>query len=561
MKFSLAPLSWSLAVALACGMTEVVSAAEVVVPTQQVEATQAVFQVDEFVLVREADVLTQKTQQHVLSAMAFAKGPNRNLDVVNAAIQKAQSVLEQVAPGAFVLSLAPQTIYDKGNVLVLVRPVLSKVTVKGLSDDDLKEALDNLPPTLQKGATLSGEKWPSPQTLGILNDHPLKVTTIQYNVERDKPVSAEVQVMEPFGKSQSTVTVDTFGNQVIGRGMLTVSHLQSDVGTRDDVLSVSGSTSLHSPGQVSVATLRYTVPDMSSFTSHSVGLGHSQSHVDMPFLFFGNVTGKGSYNELSYRQTHFLNWGQDLGLSSTKFIADVVWNRSHASTSFLNSTLAEYSVSSLPVTLGLESMLNSGASNADDWVKDFSAFGRAQVVVNKAGLISSQSEFQQARTDAGSSRALRLFLDTHTTLSDQARLNVMFSGQFSDDKLLPSTQMTIAGDRMGVRGFINSVLLGDAAQVLRSEIEPLVMRSKWDAYVTQPYVFYDVGHKRGGNDERALLVSSRGVGMRLTPVQTKGFSLDVFGARKIHGATLDLMSGSTNEVSKTTYWATGTYRF
>jgi len=443
----------------------------------------------------------------------------------------------------------------------LVRPVLSKVTVKGLSDDDLKEALDNLPPTLQKGATLSGEKWPSPQTLGILNDHPLKVTTIQYNVERDKPVSAEVQVMEPFGKSQSTVTVDTFGNQVIGRGMLTVSHLQSDVGTRDDVLSVSGSTSLHSPGQVSVATLRYTVPDMSSFTSHSVGLGHSQSHVDMPFLFFGNVTGKGSYNELSYRQTHFLNWGQDLGLSSTKFIADVVWNRSHASTSFLNSTLAEYSVSSLPVTLGLESMLNSGASNADDWVKDFSAFGRAQVVVNKAGLISSQSEFQQARTDAGSSRALRLFLDTHTTLSDQARLNVMFSGQFSDDKLLPSTQMTIAGDRMGVRGFINSVLLGDAAQVLRSEIEPLVMRSKWDAYVTQPYVFYDVGHKRGGNDERALLVSSRGVGMRLTPVQTKGFSLDVFGARKIHGATLDLMSGSTNEVSKTTYWATGTYRF
>ena len=333
------------------------------------------------------------------------------------------------------------------------------------------------------------------------------------------------------------------------------------MGARDDVLSVSGSTSLHRPGQVSVATLRYTVPDMRSFTSHSLGLVHSQSNVDSPFLSFGNVTGKGSYNELSYRQTHFLNWGKDTGWSSTKFVGDVAWNRAHSNTSFLSSTLAEYSVSSLPVTLGLESMLNVGASNADDWVKDFSASGRVQVVVSKAGLISSQSEFQQARADAGSSRALRLFLDTHTTLSDQARLNVMFSGQFSTDKLLPSAQMPIAGDRMGVRGFINSVLLGDAAQVLRNEIEPLVMRSKWDAYVTQPYVFYDVGHKRGGNDERALLVSSRGLGLRLNHVQATGFSMDVFGARKIHGASFDLVPSSTNEVSKTTYWATGTYRF
>jgi len=561
MEFHRTPLSWSLAVALACGMTQVANAVEVSASTQQVEATQAVFQVDEFVLVREADVLTQKTQQQVLSALASAKGSNRNLQSVNAAIQKAQGVLDQVAPGAYVLSLAPQTIYDKGNVLVLVRPVLSKVTVKGLSGEDLKEALDNLPPTLQKGETLSGDKWPSPQTLGILNEHPLKVTTIQYNVERDKPVSAEVQVMEPFGKNQTAVTVDTFGNQVIGRGMLTVSHLQTDVGARDDVLSVSGSTSLHRPGQVSVATLRYTVPDMRSFTSHSLGLVHSQSNVDSPFLFFGNVTGKGSYNELSYRQTHFFNWGKDTGWSSTKFVGDVAWNRAHSNTSFLNSTLSEYSVSSLPVTLGLESMLNVGASNADDWVKDFSASGRVQVVMNKAGLISSQSEFQQARADAGSSRALRLFLDTRTTLSDQARLNVMFSGQFSTDKLLPSAQMAIAGDRMGVRGFMNSVLLGDAAQVLRNEIEPLVMRSKWDAYVTQPYVFYDVGHKRGGNDERALLVSSRGLGIRLNHVQATGFSMDVFGARKIHGASFDLMPGSTSEVSKTTYWVTGTYRF
>lgn len=564
MKFKLTTLSWSLVVALTAGMTHLADAQTVSVSSDQVTAG-AVFEITDFVLVREADVLTNKTQEQVLAVLASGKGAQQNMQTLNATIAKAQGVLDQVAPGAFVLCLAPQAIYDKGNVLVLISPVLSNVKVSGINADEAQQLQQSMPATLQKGAVLSGNKWPAAETVAMLNDHPLKVTTVQYNIERDKPVSAELNVVEPYGKSQTAVTVDTYGNQVIGRGMASVSHQQSDVATLNDVLSVYGATSLHSPAQVSVGSVRYTTPDMASHMSHTVGLVYSSSNVDTPFLAWGNIAGKGSYSELSYRQTHFMDWGKDLGFSNTKLMGDVALTKSKANTQFFSSSLTDYSVSALPVTLGLESMLRSSASDASDWVTDFTALNRVQLIANRMGMfgLSDQVEYDKARVGSGKSTALRLFFDTRTTISNDVRLNIQYAAQFTKDKLMPSAQTVIAGDRLGVRGFMNAALLGDSTKVLRTELEPLMLRSDWDGYVAQPYVFYDVGHKRGGNDERELTASSRGLGLRLHPgqVNANGFSADVFGARKTHGADLDLIPGSTNTVSKTTFWATGTYRF
>jgi hemolysin activation/secretion protein len=121
--------------------------------------------------------------------------------------------------------------------------------------------------------------------------------------------------------------------------------------------------------------------------------------------------------------------------------------------------------------------------------------------------------------------------------------------------------MAITGGRTGVRGFVNAVQFGDSAQVLRTEVESLAWSGNWNGAVLQPYAFYDVGQKSGGNDMQSLTLASAGFGLRLAPVKVEGFSADVFAARKTQGSELDLTPASRSVVNENTLWATVTYRF
>jgi hemolysin activation/secretion protein len=553
-KFKLNPLCWALAACLCISQSGVALATENVPSSQAATDAGLVFGIQQVVLVGNPGVLSRKTQERLLAVLAPAHGAQSGLQRLQVAVQQGQQLLDRLVPGGYVLSIPAQTIVDGGQVAVQVSPILQGVMIKGVPGFDEEVIRASLPSSLQKGAVLSGREWPTLQTLSMLNDHSLKATTILFHVEPDQPVTAEVTVSAPLGDAQTSVTLDSFGNDVIGRGMLAVTHTQGNVGVANDLLSFYGASSLNKPGQVGLASLRYTFPDVQAFSSHSLGVLHSASHVDTPFLSFGNIVGKGDYTELNYRQTHYLSEG--------KFFIDAALSKSQGNTQYLSSVLTDYSVVALPVTLGLEGVMNRQSSDPE-LLRDFGALSRVQVVLNKVGALglSSQSDYEKARTGAGSSAILRWLVDGRATVLNQARMNVQFTGQYSANKLLPSGQMAVAGDRAGVRGFINSVLMGDSATVLRWELEPLVLNQGWQGYTSQPYVFYDVGSKRGGNDERKLSVSSSGVGWRLTPQSMTGLSLDVFAARKGQGAKLDLVPGTTREVDKTTYWATGTYRF
>jgi hemolysin activation/secretion protein len=176
---------------------------------------------------------------------------------------------------------------------------------------------------------------------------------------------------------------------------------------------------------------------------------------------------------------------------------------------------------------------------------------------------SNVSQLEKARAGAGSSAALRWSVDGNATLLNHARLNMQFIGQYTGSKLVPSGQMAVAGDRVGVRGFINAVLMGDSVAVLRTELEPKLSSNLGLNIRSRPYVFYDIGYKHGGNDQRNLSVASTGLGWRWTLPQgdSHGLLFDVYAAHKLQGASLDLQPGTTTKVSKTTLWATGTYRF
>lgn len=171
------------------------------------------------------------------------------------------------------------------------------------------------------------------------------------------------------------------------------------------------------------------------------------------------------------------------------------------------------------------------------------------------------SDYAKARTDAGSSAVLQWLVDGRATVLNQLRTTVQFAGQYTSNKLLPSGQMAITGDRVAVRGFINSVLVGDSAAVLRWGGEPLAMSQVFGSSTAQPYVFYDAGYKRGGSDQRTMSVSSTGLGVRLSPKNVAGFTMDAFIARKLRGVDLDLVPGTTRQADKTTLWVSGAYYF
>lgn len=568
MKKALKNLSYSLALGLTAVAAPAAWAAEnpvaPVVPMAPVAQSEPelVFEVKAFNLNTQLDILTQKTRAGVLDTLAKSVGPNNSMRTLQSAVERAQKYVDQIAPGAFVLGLPAQTFDDSGQVLISVSPVLRDVKVVGASAEDAQKVLASLPATLQQGSVMADGNWPSAAVLSMFNHHPLKITAVNYQITRDQPVTAVVTINEPVGKSQTAVMVDSYGNDVIGRGLMTVSHVQSDVFTLDDTLSLVGLASLKLPSQVGVGSVRYSVMDTPALTQHAVGITYSASKVATPFLSFGNLNGEGSYAEISYRQTRYLDCCQGIGISNARLFADVALNKSNTRTTYQSAILVDSSVSTLPVTLGIEGLLQHSPTDKESVLKDFSALLKSQVVLNQMGALglSDQSDFNKARFGAGSSAALRISMDSKTTL-DQLQLSAQLTAQYSAKKLLPSGQMSISGDRNGVRGFVNAALLGDKASVLRLTADPLGLRGVWMDYSIQPYAFYDVGRKSGGNDGRTLTVSSTGLGMRVIPVASSGLSLDAFAAKKLVGSTLDLVPGSTRAVDTTTYWLAGTYRF
>lgn len=562
MKITLKNLTYCLALGLTTVTNTAAWGSETSVSPMVQSEPELVFGVKAFNLSTQVDILTQKTRAGVLEILAKSIGPNNSMQTLQSAVERAQRYVDQIAPGAFVLRLPAQTFDDSGEVQITLSPVLQEVKVVGGSEENATKILASLPATLQKGSVMSEGTWPSAAALSMFNHHPLKITAVNYQITRDQPVTAVVTIKEPWGKSQTAVMVDSYGNDVIGRGLLSVSHVQSDLFMLEDTLSFSALTSLIKSSQVGVGSLHYSVMDTPALTQHSVGITYSASKVATPFLSFGNLNGEGSFAEISYRQTRYLDCCQAMEISNARLFADLALNKSNTLTTYQSAILVDSSVSTLPLTLGIEGLMQHSPKDKDGLLKDFSALIKSQVVLNQLGSfgLSDQSDFNKARFGAGNSAALRISVDSKTTL-DQLQLSAQLTTQYTVNKLLPTGQMSIAGDRNGARGFVNAALLGDKASVLRLTADPLALRDVWMDFSFQPYAFYDVGHKSGGNDNRTVTVSSTGLGIRVVSLASSGLSLDAFAAKKLQGSTLDLVPGTTRAVDTTTYWLAATYRF
>jgi hemolysin activation/secretion protein len=514
-------------------------------------APASMFNVQQVELSGQANWLSEATRRELLAELR--RGGPRSLSEQDLArlVQGAQAWLDAKLPQRFVLRIPAQTL-SSGTLSVQVQPRLTSLSITGATDFDQANVRASLP-SLVQGKPLESGQWVDLRELQMANENPLKLTTVDYVVQPDQGVRAEVKAMAPNGKTQWTVGLSNAGNDISGRNQVQLNAVNGNLTGQDDVLGFAAGSSLENVGDTAFLALRYTLPDYAKHLSRSFELTHSKGNATIPFLSFATIGSQGNYSELGYRQTHYLG---DLAgqINSAKLAFGLSYIASDAQTQFLGSTLQQYDIKTVPLTLTFESDFKVEPQNQShlrlDWL------GSSAAVAGK----SEDLNWRAARSDVNNRyNIFRLGLNGRMDLNSLATFSWLYRGQYSAQKLLPSLQFSAANVFTGVRGFVNASAQGDTGQVLRLELEsanvPLLSR-----LALRSFGFYDTGTKAGGNDERNIKLSSYGLGLRLSTPDRR-LKLETFAATKDTGRDLDLNANRSAQMDKTSFWFLANYTF
>jgi hemolysin activation/secretion protein len=498
-------------------------------------------------LAGQSNLLSAGAQAELLGLLREGGARRLSEQDLSALLQKAQQSLDAKLPQRFVLSIPAQTMQDQ-TLSVLVQPRLVQLSVQGSAEFDEANVRASLP-SLAQGQAL-GATWVDLRELQMANDNPLKLTTVDFPVQPDQGVSANVKAVSPLGSTQWTVGLSNTGNDTAGRNQVQLNAVNANLTGQDDVLSLSSGASLKSFGDVGFVALRYSLPDYAGHVTRSVNFTHIKGDINAPLFSLG-LSSLARYNELGYRQTHYL--GDVAGvLNAAKLSVGASYVASTSDTLVGNVSLLKTDLKVLPVAASLEASFPMAAQNRANM--------RVEVLASHAGWTgeAQKQEWLAARSGADSSYSmLRLNLNGSLDLSGYGALAWQYNGQYSAQKLLPLVQFSAANPFTGVRGFVNTGVAGDSGQVLRLELQSANVAEGFDA---RGYVFYDAGLKQGGSDERNVSLSSAGVGVRLGSSDSR-IKVDAFAAAKGQGHALDLSSSGVSQKDRTSAWLMASYSF
>ena len=514
---------------------------------QASETTNSTFEIKNIQLVGQIKLLSERTQVDLLLQLRQGGLRSMNERELSELLQVVQNGLDAKMPQRFVLSIPPQTL-DDGTLSVLVQPRLMGLTVNGSSDFDEVNVRASLP-SLTQGKVLQSQYWVDLRELQMANDNPLKVTTVEYEVQPDEGVRASVKTRAPYGSTQWTLGGSNTGNDATGRGQIQLNAVNANLTGQDDVLSLASGGSLNPWANTGFVALRYTLPDYAEHLSHGFEFTHSKGNTNTPF-FSLNLSNQAQYNDLGYRQTHYLGDLSKL-IKEAKFGVGISYITSDSNTTLSNLSLQQANIKTTPLTLTFESDFAVEPQNQSHMRIDW--------LTSKASLVSGDQlqQWQVLRSDVDSHYSvLRLALNGRINLNGMGAL-WQYRSQYSAQKLLPLMQFSEVNPFTGVRGFVNTVAQGDTGQVLRLELESTNLL---DDVKLRGYGFYDVGTKKGGTDERNLGFSSHGFGLRAGSNDQR-LKVDTYVAMKDRGRELDLVSGGSTLKNRTSFWLVTSYNF
>lgn len=422
---------------------------------------------------------------------------------------------------------------------------------RGYSEDNVMNSI----PSLREGKLLSKgtANWMDVRELYMAKENLLKTTEISYKVEPDRGVNAVIKATAPRGDKLVSLSMDNYGNDLLGRGRVSFFALNSNLTGRDDMLSLSGTSSTNTFLQSYGVQLRYSIPFYESHNFLTMNYSHGQSNVNVLPVLTGGVNSYGSSDQLAVKLTHYLTPFDWQTKNQFKVSAGLGWNQYSATAKWNSYLLQDFELKTTPVTLGVSGTVNTanalGAADID-MALDFVAAG--------AGVLgtSDASTLGQSRVGASSYEVARYNVGVKQELKG-GYLNGRLFGQYTEDNLIPYESMGIAGI-YGVRGFVNAVSMGDVAYVMRLEaFSPNLFNKE----AVRIYSFYDMGRKWGGADEVNASLSSWGIGVRASSASNR-ISFDAFVAEKLSGNQYDIkVNGSGGTVDRVTYWLTGTLNY
>ncbi len=516
---------------------------------QTADAPMPLFDVQQIELTGQLSLLTERTLGELLAQLRQYKGKKMTQVDLAQLVQNTQKWLDAKLPGRFVLSIPAQTL-SNGNLSMLVQPKLVDVKVVGAQGFDEANVRASLP-SLTKGMALESQSWVDVRELQMANENPLKLTTVDYAVQPDNGVSAKVKATAPLGNTQGTVGVNNTGNDISGRGQFQVNAVNANLTGEDDVLNFAAGGSLDPFAKSNYASLRYSMPDYAEHVSRTVEYTHSTGNLNFPFLSLGTIGAKGVYNDLSYRQAYYLG---DVAqtLDASKLTLGVSMTSNESKTDFLGTTLSEYKVNTVPLSVAFEGDFKitqpDQAHARVEWLGSNASWG--------GGDQSTQWDAARSGVDKRYN-VMRMGLNGRVSLDSQASFSWQYRGQYTSQKLLPVLQFSAINAFTGVRGFVNATGLGDTGHVLRLDLESGRMLDDADV---RGYGFYDAGSKKGGSDELDIHVASAGLGARWTSTD-RLMKLDVFAAKKLKGYEYDLVSNTSTQKSKSSLWFLSSYSF
>lgn len=527
----------------------VIAASSSAVHAQTKDAADPVFGVRQVELAGQINLLTERTRTELLAQLRQLRTEKMSVADLSQLVQKAQIWLDAKLPQRFMLSIPAQNLAN-GVLAVLVQPKLTDLTVTATPDFDSANVLASLP-SMVKGKTLENKYWVDLRELQMANENPLKLTTIDYALQPDSGVKAIVKAVAPQGKTQWTVGLSNTGNDIAGRYQTQLNAVNANLTGKDDVLSFAGGGSLSPLFDNAYVAARYTLPDYVEHVSRSLEYTHSKGNVSFPFLSLGTIGSKGTYNDLGFRQSHYLGEVAEF-LNSTKLTWGASWISNESEANLSGSRLSQSSIKTVPLSLSLEGELPVDQPNQ--------MRVRVDVLGSTAGLSGSGegNQWQAARSGADTRYGiLRTGFSGRLYAPEDISLSWQYRGQYSAQKLLPVLQFSVINAFTGVRGFVNASGMGDTGHVLRTDLEGSKL---WADANLRPYGFVDAGIKKGGSDERRISVASAGLGLRWVS-SDRLMRLDTFAANKIKGSNYDMSQDSTTQKNKTTFWFTTSASF
>jgi hemolysin activation/secretion protein len=433
-------------------------------------------------------------------------GKSRDFADVQKALEALEAVFHQRGYNVVQVELPEQELNGGVVRLRVVQTTIGKIVVEGnrqFSDANITDSL----PGLKVGQTPNIQKVSA--SLKVANENPAKKVNLQLESgDKDGEVNAILKVAEDR-IWKGGVGLDNTGTSSTGKTHANFSLQNANLFGLDHVASLQYTTTLEKPSRVKVYGVGYHIPLYAS--ANSIDLFGSYSNVDSGSVSAGlvNLLVSGKGKVFGARFNHNLERGKNhepklvYGLDYKAFENEVLYS----------GTQLGHDVTVHPLSVGY-----TGA-----WTLTNGELNYSLTLVRNisGGSKGHSSDFNATRIGASSNFLLMRYALNHTRqLPHDWQMRLAFTGQYTEDALIPGEQFGAGGDG-SVRGFTEREVSNDYGQQFNAELYTPNFCSGIKMWPTQCRLlaFYDAAHldrnkSLPGEVNRSTL-SSTGLGLRM----------------------------------------------